>query len=473
MGEGADHGGAREVAALPFASLNSGRTPLRGPELSVAAVRMRGVRNSLGVLVVDDVVVAELARCVPGADSAARLAGLAGAVLSAAGRVDALVAVERHLRWLQAIELELLAGLEAQPLECIPGQPDALVDFLETGEQVACALRVSPDTARGRLVEARAIVSRFPRTVALLAQGRIQLMHAKVLSELTANLDDPVATRVEELTVDRFPQQTVGAARKAIARAVIKADPVGAEERHRRAGEDRHTALQPRPDGMAWYGALLTAVDALRVDAAVDTHARRSDDGRTLRQRRADALVDLVTRPGELVHESGTTSPVTTVSVTVPYDTLIGTGQDPADLKGYGPITAAQARALATAPGSIWRRLLVEPATGRLVRTDPTSYRPTAEVARHVTARDATCRFPGCTRAADQCDLDHVVPFNHDDPRAGGPTTPDNLIALCRRHHLLKHRARWRVRHDPATHDVHWTSPTRHHYTSSLTAAGH
>lgn len=80
----------------------------------------------------DDLVVAGLARCVPGADSAARLAGLAGAVLSAAGRVDALVAVERHLRRLQALGLELLAGLDAQPLECIPGQPDALEAALLT-----------------------------------------------------------------------------------------------------------------------------------------------------------------------------------------------------------------------------------------------------------------------------------------------------------------------------------------------------
>ena len=421
----------------------------------------------------DDLMAAELARCVPGAGSAAGLAGLAGAGgagLSAAGRIDALVAVERHLGWLQALELELLAGLEAAPLECIPGRPDALVDFLETGEQVACAMRISPDTARGRLSEARAVVGRFPRTVGLLARGRIQLMHAKVLAELTAGLDDEVATAVEDLTLDKLPQQTVGAARKAIARAVLKADPTGAEQRHERCRADRRTGVQPYPDGMACFTALLTAVDALRVDAAVDTLARSwggGDDDRTLNQRRADALVELVTRRGELVHDSATGSAAATVMVTIPYDTLIGTGRGPAELTGYGPITAAQARALATEPGSVWRRLLVEPSTGRVVRTDPTAYRPTADVSRHVVARDVTCRFPGCVRAAGRCDLDHVVPFNHDDPRAGGPTTPENLIALCRRHHLLKHRGGWQVRHDPRTHEVRWTAPTRHHYTTA------
>ena len=155
--------------------------------------------------------------------------------------------------------------------------------------------------------------------------------------------------------------------------------------------------------------------------------------------------------------------------ITIPYDTLIGAAETPAELKGYGPVTPAVARALATAPGSAWRRLLVEPETGRVVRTDPTTYRPTAELARHVAARDTTCRFPGCIRAAGRCDLDHVVPFNHDNPHAGGLTTPDNMIALCRRHHLLKHRANWHVAHDPATGTgtVHWTAPTGHHYTTA------
>ena len=201
---------------------------------------------------------------------------------------------------------------------------------------------------------------------------------------------------------------------------------------------------------MAWFGAPLPAVGALRVDADVD------------------ALVALATRDGELVHENGTGSPAATVVVTIPYDTLIGAAETPVDLKGYGPITAAVARALATAPGSIWRRLLVEPATGRAVKTDPTTYRPTTELTRHVIARDTTCRFPGCVRAAGRCDLDHVVPFNHHNPQAGGLTTPDNLIALCRRHHLLKHRTNWQVRHDAAAGTVHWTAPTGHQYTAAV-----
>ena len=407
-----------------------------------------------------DALAAGLARVVPGADSVAGIAGLEGAELSATGRIDALVAVQRARCWLEAVQIAMLAGLQEQPLTCIPGHPDVLGDFLETQEQVACALRISPDTARARLVEAQQLTARFPATVGLLAEGRVQIMHAKALLEHTATLEDEVASRVEALVLPKLPTQTVGAARKAMARAVLKADPGGAEQRHTRAVEDRRTTVQPHPDGMAWFGALLTAGDAALVDAAVTAHARTlNEDGRTLPQRCADALV-------ELVSGIGTTAAVApTVVVTVPFDTLIGTAEDPADLQGHGPITPAQARALAHRPGSTWRRLITHPATGQVLKTDPTTYRPTAEVTRHVTARDPHCRFPGCTRTSRRCDLDHVIPFNHAKPQAGGMTTPDNLIPLCRRHHLTKHRAGWHIGYNSASGNVTWTAPTGHTYT--------
>ena len=70
-------------------------------------------------------------------------------------------------------------------------------------------------------------------------------------------------------------------------------------------------------------------------------------------------------------------------------------------------------------------------------------YRPSAELARRIRLRDGTCRHPGCTVSAEVCDLDHCVPFNHDDPESGGLTVESNLGALCRRHHRFKTFAGW------------------------------
>ncbi len=90
---------------------------------------------------------------------------------------------------------------------------------------------------------------------------------------------------------------------------------------------------------------------------------------------------------------------------------------------------------------------------------EPGVYRPSAELDRLVRARDGGCRFPGCTIGVRHVDLDHVIPYDHDDPERGGPTTLANLACLCRRHHRIKQRPGWSVvLHPDAT--MTWTDPT-------------
>ena len=74
--------------------------------------------------------------------------------------------------------------------------------------------------------------------------------------------------------------------------------------------------------------------------------------------------------------------------------------------------------------------------------------------------RDQHCRWPGCDRPASWCDGHHVWHWEH-----GGPTRPDNLILLCRRHHTRAHRRGWSVKLLPdATVDV--TTPDGQTHTS-------
>lgn len=61
-----------------------------------------------------------------------------------------------------------------------------------------------------------------------------------------------------------------------------------------------------------------------------------------------------------------------------------------------------------------------------------------------VQARDQGCRWPGCRAPLRYTDLHHVVP-RHDD----GPTTVDNLVALCRRHHTCVTDGWWTLTMTP------------------------
>ncbi|QPK83328.1 HNH endonuclease [Corynebacterium qintianiae] len=79
------------------------------------------------------------------------------------------------------------------------------------------------------------------------------------------------------------------------------------------------------------------------------------------------------------------------------------------------------------------------------------SYTPTPQMKAYVHARDGVCVFPGCHRPAENCQLDHRIPFDQ-----GGRTTPDNLFALCQRHHNVKTDRRAFYIPDPVTGDVIW-----------------
>ena len=63
-----------------------------------------------------------------------------------------------------------------------------------------------------------------------------------------------------------------------------------------------------------------------------------------------------------------------------------------------------------------------------------------ASVRAAVQARDQGCRFPGCSVPVAWTDLHHVVPRASD-----GWTVVDNLVAVCRRHHVAVTEGRWRL----------------------------
>lgn len=123
------------------------------------------------------------------------------------------------------------------------------------------------------------------------------------------------------------------------------------------------------------------------------------------------------------------------------------------ELVGFGPLPPAVAIRLAVAPPP-WLRVTEVPHPSAAPPPAAPGYRPTAELDRYIRTRDRHCIAPGCGVPASRCDLDHLVAF------PDGPTSAENLNALCRHHHLIKTHAGHRLERERLERErVHAESP--------------
>jgi hypothetical protein len=107
-------------------------------------------------------------------------------------------------------------------------------------------------------------------------------------------------------------------------------------------------------------------------------------------------------------------------------------------------------------------KVTIKPVIDLNVPLTAPGYDITDRLREQVQLRDRTCVFPFCTRPARGCDIDHVVPYDHDADAEGrpqpGPTASWNLACLCRFHHRLKTHSPWRYEMT-APGVFEWTSP--------------
>ena len=429
-------------------------------------------------------------------DAAAAEARAAGAQMRCIHRLWLAAQADRTAAQLEAMmeaEADFAARGSVRPDPLGPLAEPVHQLVVDVAAEVGPALRLPAGTARRRVEDAVLLAEMLPEVLAALEDGRIGAAQAMVMVEQWRELIaeaptwthpecvpppvDAVCRLVAEL-LERAPHATAAQLR-AVARArraVLVAD---AEERSRRtARKNRAVWVEPAPDGTAYLHALLDAHVAVAVHGRLEDLADRLGDDvpvpnrlglaclprlegtedtepRSAGELRADVLADLLL-DGVLPDEPSFPRGVRArVSVMVPVAVLAGGGSGAESagcgapiLSGYGPISTEVARQLAAGAGA-WHRLLTHPLTGVILDHDRTVYAVPRDLRRLVELRDSTCRFPGCRRRAERCDLDHTVAWAD-----GGPTAEHNLAVLCRHHHRLKHRdgalGRWSVRRVPA-----------------------
>ncbi|MEO6501343.1 MAG: precorrin-3B synthase [Jatrophihabitantaceae bacterium] len=132
---------------------------------------------------------------------------------------------------------------------------------------------------------------------------------------------------------------------------------------------------------------------------------------------------------------------------------------EPADLAGYGPITAQTARRYAADESGAWRRLLTDPDSGALLDISRDSYRPVQRLRDFVLARDSVCCFPTCGQPGHRCEFEHIVAFSK-----GGQTCRCGGALACKPHDLCKIGTGWQYRRLPDG-GYRWADDTGHGYT--------
>ncbi len=230
--------------------------------------------------------------------------------------------------------------------------------------------------------------------------------------------------------------------------------------------------------GVASVWGMLLATDAAVLDTKVAAIAATvcDNDPRSAKERRSDAAGAWANGNDHLICGCGSPTCPFADGPAPKSSVVISVVADQAAIDAARAIEATHAdtptdRGTAILPGGA---VLPTPMLAELLRNGATlqplctpddqpepRYRPSAKLARWVRARDLTCRFPGCTVAAECCDIDHVIPYPI------GATHASNLACLCRKHHLLKTfwGGDWALVL-LADGTAIWTSPTGQTYTT-------
>jgi hypothetical protein len=362
--------------------------------------------------------------------------------------LEAIAAGESRL---MAARAQQLLQIQAQARRADQARGNAVsVDFLDL--HLAGTLVQTQQDCRTELREATHLVHRLPGTLQALADGWLRVAQARAIVHLTDALSAEQCAVIEALVLPTCPGRQVASLRRRLRTLRMRLqDPQQAEAERQDALAARGVSSSNIELGMAQIVATVPAGAAPRFMDALRELAERAEqpgDTRTAQQRMSDVLAALpelvlaaaVHRPGQPSQDGefapelldaladalteaglrtgGTHAPVQALLL-VPAATALG-GNEPAELLGYGPISATHARELLERAEI--RTGTVDPTSGRLVAIDTAliDLRPHTQ---HDTERDCAA-IRDTTTGAD----DDAGDGTHDAARSAGDNPADTAF---------------------------------------------
>ena len=297
-------------------------------------------------------------------------------------------------------------------------------------------LNVSARQATAEVELAASLASEFPATLAAWRAGEITGGHARVIARVAANPDHADEPALLEMArgypVDMFARMT----------RHYMSPGTSSEERNRQH-QNRWASLIQDPDGSWRLSAYFDHDTGKRVSISLNQMVRnyrnseRSHQGVSSQQRRADALVNLIT--GEGPHQR----PKVTLLMIADYDTVTRELRNLRYDDGL-PVSVDQIAKLASdvkilpaifdAEGDpLW--------LGRAQRDASAGQRIV------LAARDGGC--VNCGSPVERSEPHHIEWFSR-----GGSTDIDNLALLCERCHHLIHDDNWQLHRNNGQHQL-------------------
>jgi hypothetical protein len=307
--------------------------------------------------------------------------------------------------------------------------------------ELAASQRLSERAAYALMETSRQLEETFVLTHRALYAGQISLAHAEIITRFGACLPEEKQLDFELRMLQLARKAPVHILRTRASREAKAATMEDAVERHLRQAQTRNTFIDNSDDqaGLSVFGIRQPAVENQAIHDRLHSFAlalKAAGDPRTIAQLHADVASDLLLNgqlsmpgaPGHAIRAH--------VYVTVPALSLMGFSDESASLEGYGPIDALTATRL-TVNAPYFSRVLTDPVTGVALTAAVNRYKPDVKMRELIDLINVTCRFPGCTRIARDCDGDHNVPFPQ------GATSIANLVPQCQTHHKVKHKTAW------------------------------
>ena len=347
---------------------------------------------------------------------------------------ESLLELHRQLSRLDAVVTAADAAFDASGTWALDGAYNA-------GAWLATTTR-QPKPAMAKRLRLGERLRHLPATEAAWAAGDIDAAHAAVITSLHSESSADILARDESVLVEQAKSLRFSSFTQVARYWADRTDPEGAERDFEAQRAKRDCYLVESYNGL-WFGQTrfdpiagtivagelkrleqeLFDADWAEAKARLGREPTLSDLRRTPGQRRADAFVEMATRSAAAADAR---RPVPLFTVLMGDKTLDhicelanGTVVPPGSLVPF-LIGAELERYLLGLPNRTeisHRTRLFSGATRRIIEV-----------------RDRACTHVFCDRPAEDCEVDHIVPYSD-----GGFTTQENGRLLCGFHNRLRH----------------------------------